>query len=90
MLEQARDLVHQALSPGGDQPSDAQRTDLLTQAKTLAQKSPDTRTRGHRVRAIHDIVAALFELQRGDPDNKAKDYIRDADSELRTAISIAK
>jgi hypothetical protein len=41
------------------------------------------------VKAIVDIKAALAELKNGDPDNKAVDYIHDADSELRDAMSIA-
>ena len=89
MLNQAEDLVHKAWNPGGDAPSNDQRTDLLNQAMKLAQDAPDHHLKGHRVQAILDIKAALSELQKGDPDNKAKEYIHDADTELRTCVSIA-
>jgi hypothetical protein len=90
MLSQALDLVHQAWNPGGDPPSNDQRTDLLTQALKLAKESPNHNVKGHRVQAILDIQAALALLNDGDPDNKAVEYIHDAASELRTALSIAK
>jgi len=89
MLNKALDLVHQAWNPSGDTPSDDQRTDLLKQALQLAKDAPDHHLRNHRVKAILDIKAALSEIGRGDPDHKAVEYIHDADSELRTAISIA-
>jgi hypothetical protein len=89
MLNKAFDLVHQAWNPGGDPPSDDQRTDLLTQALKLAQAAPDRRVRGHRVKAILEIKAALVLIKDGDTDHKAGDHIREAASELRTAISIA-
>ncbi len=89
MLNKALDLVHQAWNPAGDPPSDAQRTDLLNQALKLAKAAPDHHLRNHRVQAILDIKAALTEIQAGDADHKAADYMQDADSELRTAISIA-
>ena len=89
MLNKALDLVHQAWNPAGDPPSDAQRTDLLNQALKLAQAAPDHHLKKHRVQAILDIKAALTEIQGGDADHKAADYMQDADSELRTAISIA-
>ena len=89
LLNKALDLVHQAWNPAGDAPSNDQRSNLLTQALKLAQDSPDHHVRRHRVQAILDIKAALDVLKDGDPDNKATGYIRDADSELRTALSIA-
>jgi hypothetical protein len=91
LLNQALDLVHQAWNPGGDPPSNDQRTDLLNQALKLVQQVPPAaaRYRGHRARAIDDIKAALFEIGSGDPNNKATDDIRDADFELRAAISTA-
>jgi hypothetical protein len=89
MLNQALDLVHQAWNPGGDAPSNAQRTDLLTRALKLAQQAPDRHLKMHRAQAIQDIDLALAEIQKGDPDQKATGYIRDADSELRSALSIA-
>jgi hypothetical protein len=87
MLNQALDLVHQALNPGGDPPSNADRTTWLTQALDLTRKSPVRRTAGHRVKAINDIQAALDQLKQGDAGNEATEYIRDAYSELRIATS---
>ncbi len=89
MLDKALDLVHQAWNPSGDAPSIGDRTDLLNQAMKLAQDAPQHHVRRHRVQAIWDIKAALTELDKGDPDNKAAGFIRDADSELRSALSIA-
>jgi len=89
MLNKAFNLVHAAWNPAGETPSNADRTDLLTKALKLAQDAPQHNVRGHRVKAVLDIKAALSELQKGDPDNKAKEYIHDADSELRTALSMA-
>ena len=89
MLNKAFDLVHQAWNPGGDPPTDAQRTDLLTQALKLAQDAPQHRVAGHRVKAILEIKAALSLIKDGDPDHQAAEHIRDAASELRDALSIA-
>jgi hypothetical protein len=89
MLSKAEDLVHQAWNPGGDPPSNAQRTDLLNQALQLTQAEPDHHLKKHRAQAMMDIKSALDELKNGDPNNKAVEFIRDADSELRTAQSIA-
>jgi hypothetical protein len=87
MLNQALDLVHQAWNPGGDPPSNAQRTDLLTKALKLAQDAPQRHVKGHRVKAIEEIQEALDEIQKGDPDHKVDGLLHDANSELRTAIS---
>jgi hypothetical protein len=89
MLNKAFDLVHQAWNPGGDPPSDAQRTELLTKALKLAQDAPQHKVGGHRVKDVRDIEAALSLLKDGDPEHKATEYIHDAASELRTALSIA-
>ena len=89
MLYKAYDLVHQAWNPGGDPPSDAQRTDLLTQALKLAQTAPQHNLRGHRAKAIDEIKAALDLIKAGDPDHKASEHLHDAASELRTAVSMA-
>jgi len=89
MLNKAFDLVHQAWNPGGDTPSDDVRTDLLTQALTLAQNAPEHNVKGHRVKAIFEIKAALALIKDGDPDHKAADHIRTAADELRTALSIS-
>jgi hypothetical protein len=87
MLNKALDLVHQALNPGGDQPSNDDRTTWLTQALDLARNSPVRNARGHRVKAINDIQAALDQLKQGDSNNAATEYIREAYSELRIATS---
>ena len=77
LINQARDQLHEALNPGGDPPSDADRTALLQSALTELQKSPAI-YHGQRAKAIEDIKSALFEIGRGDPDHKVTDYIRDA------------
>jgi hypothetical protein len=88
LLNQALDLVHQALNPGGDRPSNDDRTTWLTKALDLAQKSPVRNAAGHRVKAMHDIQAALDAIKQNSPDNEVSGYIRDAYSELRTATSL--
>ena len=89
MLNRAFDLVHQAWNPGGDPPSDADRTNLLNQALKLAQAAPQHHVGGHRVKAILEIKAALALIKDGDADHTAVEHIHNADSELRTALSIA-
>ena len=89
MLNQAFDLIHQAWNPGGDPPSNDERTKLLTQAMKLVKDTPDHRLKGHRVQAMLDIRAALDLIKEGDPNNKAVESIHDAADELRTALSIA-
>jgi hypothetical protein len=89
-INQALDLVHQAWAPAADTPpTNAQRTDLLTQALKLLRECPDHHTKGHRVKAMKDIETALDLLKAGDPDNQASEAIHDADSELRDAAAIA-
>jgi hypothetical protein len=88
-LNQALDLVHKAWNPAGDPPPNDQRTDLLNKAYKLCANYPDHRLKGHRVAAMRDIKAALDEIQKGDPDKKATEFIHNADSELRTATSIS-
>jgi hypothetical protein len=89
LLNQAYDLVHQAWNPGGDPPSDAQRTELLTKALGLIKDAPDHHLKGTRVQASRDIKAALDMLKAGDPDHKAGDLIHTAAEELRDAISLS-
>ena len=89
MLSKALDLVHQVANPTGNPPSDAQRIELLTKAIGLAQQAPNHRLKGHRVWAIQDIRAALAEIRKGDPDHKAADSLRDAESELSASVSLA-
>ncbi len=88
MLSKARDLVQKA-NPAGNPPSDAQRIESLTQALKLAQDAPNHHLKGHRVKMIQDIRAALTEIRKGDPDHKAHGYLCDADSELSAAVSLA-
>jgi hypothetical protein len=88
MMHQAEDMVHQALNPGGDAPSDAQRTELLTKALELLKDTPDKNYRKHRMKAIRDIKAALDDMKLGQPSNQVTNDIRDADLEIRTALSI--
>ena len=87
-LQQALDLVHQAESTTGTPPSDAQRIDWLTHALKLTQQAPNHRLKGHRVAAVQAMRSALIELQKGDPDHKAADYLRNADTELSAAVAI--
>jgi hypothetical protein len=89
MLNKAYDLVHQAWNPGDDPPSDTERTDLLNQALKLAQDAPQHNVKGHRVKAILEIKAALALIKAGDADHQAVEHIHQAADELRTALSIA-
>lgn len=90
MLKKALDLVHQAESSTVNSPSDVQqRTECLTQALKLTQDATQRRLGGHRVKAVQAIKAALSEIQAGDVNHKAIDFIHDADSELSTAVSLA-
>ena len=86
LLKQAEDLVHQAWNPGGDPPSNDDRTQLLTKAIELAAKEPDHRLAGRRVEAIRLIKAALEEMKNGDPENRVNGDLQDADRALRDAM----
>ena len=89
-IDKALDLVHQAWSPGADTPpTNAQRTDLLTQALKLLRDCPDHHVKGHRVAAMKDIESALDELKDNDPSGKAAELIHDVYSQLRDSASIA-
>jgi len=88
MLKQAQDLVHQAWAPDADTPPpDDKRLAWLGQAADLAKKAPQHRVHGHRVKAIELIHEAEVQIKNGDPDKKAGSILRDADAELREAIS---
>ena len=89
LLKQSEDLLKQAWNPGGDPPSNDQRTELLGKAIALAQKEPDHRLARNRVAAIQSMKAALEEIKAGDPNNKANEDMQDADRDLRDAIAIA-
>jgi hypothetical protein len=83
-MNQAHDLLHKAWGAGADTPRSTQdRIDLLKQAKDILKHAPPTPYYRHRKEAIRFINAALFELDKGDPDKKATDYIRSADSQVR-------
>jgi hypothetical protein len=86
LLKQAEDLVHQAWNPGGDAPSNDDRTQLINKAIELAQKEPDHRLHGTRVEAIRLLKAALEQIKNGDPDNRVSGELQDADRELRDAM----
>jgi hypothetical protein len=88
MVNQATDLVHQALGDGGDSISNDQRVDLLHQSlKLLGNQTIDFH--GHVARAMDFIRAALAKIKRGDPYGTAQDDIRKAYNQLRVAMSIA-
>lgn len=74
---QVRDELHDALNPGGDPVSNDAKIKLLTSALELLKKSPAA-YRGLRIKAMISVQAALDELGRSDPDQKADGYIRDA------------
>jgi len=77
LIDKARDQLHEALNPGGDPPSDADRTALLKSALALLQKSAPV-YHGQRAKAIEDIKLALEAISKGDPDHKVKGLIREA------------
>jgi hypothetical protein len=84
MFTQAHDLLHQALGDTADTPpSTTERIDLLNQAEKILKNAPPGNYGHHRKNAIQFIRSSKLELQKGDPDNKALDYIRSADSEVR-------
>jgi hypothetical protein len=85
LVNEARDQLHAALNPGDDgPPSNADKTKLLKSAQDLLKKAPGV-FHGQRQKALQYIKSALFELGRGDPDQKADDYIQQA---LNEVISI--
>jgi hypothetical protein len=86
LLKQAEDLVHQAWNPGGDAPSNDDRTQLINKAIELTQKEPDHHLHGTRVEAIRILKAALEEIKNGDPNNRVTGELQDADRELRDAM----
>ena len=81
-LEAIHDKLHQAMNPGGDAPSNADRTSLLKAAlEELKDLSPWYH--GHRNAAISDIKMALDALKAGDENNEVYNDIRNADNEVR-------
>ena len=89
MLNKALGLVRQVESSAGNPPTNTQKTSLLTQAIADAQQAPNHRLKGHRVQAIQALRRAISELGNGDPGNQAEIYLRTADAELSTSISLA-
>ncbi len=89
MLNKALDLIQQASNPKDNSGSDAQRIQSLTEALSLAQQAPSHRLKGHRVQAIQNIRDALAEIRKGDPGHKAHDCLSKAQSELKSAVSLA-
>jgi hypothetical protein len=88
-MKQAEDLVKQAWNPGGDPPSNDDRTQLITKAITLAQSEPDHNLRGQRVLAIRELQLAIETIKAGGPDSKVTGLLQEADRDLRTAIGNA-
>ncbi len=88
MVSQATDLVQQALGDGGNQLSNPQRKDLLEHSMRLLGNET-INFHGHVGKAMDFIRAALAKIKRGDPYGTAKDDIRKAYNQLRTAMSIA-
>jgi hypothetical protein len=81
---QAHNYLLKALGAGPDSvPSIAERIDLVKQAQAVLKNAPPAHYGHHRKSALGFIKSALFELGKGDPDNRATDYIRSADSEVR-------
>ena len=83
LLSDAADDLHQALNPGGDAPSVADRTKLVQAALQSLQKVPRGGYHGHLKNAITLVQSALDVLDKGDPDNKASEYIHEAWDEVR-------
>jgi len=83
LLNDARANLEKAWNPGGDPPSDDDRVALLKSALADLKKVPPGGYHGHRMKAIDFIQSALFELDKGDPDHKAGDYIHSAVEEIR-------
>jgi hypothetical protein len=83
LLNDAADDLHQALNPGGDVPSVADRTKLVQAALQSLQKVPLGGYHGHLKDAITFVQSALDALGKSDPDNKASEYIHEAWDEVR-------
>jgi len=83
MLDDARADLEKAWNPGGDAPSDADRITLLKSALQLLKDAPLGHYHRHRIDAIGFIKSALYELDKGDPDHKAADFIHSAVTEIR-------
>jgi tetratricopeptide (TPR) repeat protein len=89
MLSEALALVRQVEKPEGQPPPDADKINLLKQAITEAQQAPNHRLKGHRVLAIEAIRLAIAEIGKGDPAHQAATFLKTADDELSTSITLA-
>jgi hypothetical protein len=89
VLKQSEELLKQAWNPGGDPPSDADRTDLLTKAIALAKSEPDHRLHRTRMEAVRLMQLAVDTIKAGDADHKVNGLLQDADRDLRNAIETA-
>ena len=83
MLNDAREQLEKAWNPGGNAPSNADRIDLLNSALDLLKKAQSGRYSRHRIDCMGFIKSALYELDKGDPDHKAGDYIHSAVGQIR-------
>ena len=83
MAEDAHHDLEKALNPGGDPPSDAERTSLINSALDLMKNFPPIRRERRVIEARDSLKAALEEIKNGDPDHAAANDIRDADSIIR-------
>jgi hypothetical protein len=82
-LNDARTDLHDALNPGGPPLSLADKTKLVKAALDSLKQVPEGGYRGHLKSARSLCETALDVLGKGDPDDKAKDYIRQALEEVR-------
>jgi hypothetical protein len=82
LIEDAHHQLEKALNPGGDPPSDADRTALL-QATLEDLKNLPHYYRGKRVEAMACIKSALLELKNGGSAEQVSEDIREADSDVR-------
>ena len=89
VLKQSEDLLKQAWNPGGDPPSNDERTQLLTRAIKLADSEPDHHLHLQRVKAVNLMQKAIDTIKAGDPNNQVDSLLQDADSDLRNAIENA-
>jgi hypothetical protein len=82
MVNDARDLLVQALHATDDDSSGDDPAKLLDSAKGILQHLPPANYHGHRQNAINLINAALFQIKKGDPYQKVHDEINHALEQL--------
>jgi hypothetical protein len=82
-VQDAHHFLEQALNPGGDTPSDADRINSLNSALDALKNLPPIH-RPKRVTMIRQYIrTAIDAIKNGDPDHQAANDIRDADSAVR-------